>query len=167
MFRAALILITGFFLGGCGAAAPKLTVTDVRTDVVEPTGRLIYIEIDAQNRSDDALPLKDATYTLKLDGQQVFSGQRSPECTLRVFGQQKITLPVAVPSDKVPASGTVRYEVSGSMVYLPPGRFNEILYEYHLLRPTTSFSRSGQIALDGSTPPPPTPAPAPAPASAP
>lgn len=142
----------GCTLGGCGLTAPRLTVTDVHASDVEPTGKVIMIVVEAQNLSNDALPLRDATYSLSLNGRQVFTGKRSPESTLRMFGAQKISLPVALPREGVPPAGIAKYEVSGSVVYLPPGRFNEILYEYGLLRPTTSFRGTGEIDLSALPP---------------
>ncbi len=143
------------FLPGCtGVASPQLSVVEVRTDENEPTGRRLIVVVKAENRSDDALPLKDAAYTVRLDGKQVFQGQRSPESTLRKWGIQTITLPVAIAPETLASvgSGSVKYEVSGSLVYLPPGKLNEILYDYGLLRPTTGFHSSGQIDLAAPTP---------------
>lgn len=155
VFACALVMLCvmlGGTLGGCGLTAPRLTVTDVHAAEVEPTGKVIMIVVEAQNLSNDALPLRDATYSLSLNGRRVFTGKRSPESTLRMFGAQKISLPVALPREGVPPAGIAKYEVSGSVVYLPPGRFNEILYEYGLLRPTTSFRGTGEIDLSALPP---------------
>ncbi len=144
-------------LPGCtGVASPKLTIVDVRQDENEPTGRRMIIVVQAENLSDEQLPLRDAAYTVRLNGQQVFEGQRSPESTLRKWGLQELRFPVALAPDRWPgAEGPVRYEVSGSLVYLPPGKFNEILYDYGLLRPRASFLGSGQVSSNAPTVPAP------------
>lgn len=141
-------------LGACsGVATPKLSIIDVHQDELEPTGRRIIVVVKAENLSDEQLPLRDANYTVRLDGREVFSGQRSPESTLRSWGVQELRFPVALPTERWPAAtGAVRYDISGSLVYLPPGKFNEILYDYGLLRPTASFQGSGNVNLHAPTP---------------
>lgn len=137
------------FLGGCfGVASPVLTVVEIRPESVTTEGRRFVVVVDAENRSDSALPLKDATYSLSVDGKKVFEGQRSPESTLRKFSTQRLYFPVAVPSTTNLASGNAEFRVSGSVVYLPPGKLNEILYDYNLLRPTTGFGGSKPVDLN-------------------
>ncbi|MBN8596398.1 MAG: hypothetical protein J0L78_01865 [Planctomycetes bacterium] len=138
-------------LSGCtGVSSPKLTIVDVHQDESEPTGRRMIIVVKAENLSDVQLPLRDASYTVRLDGRQVFEGQRSPESTLRKWGVQELRFPVAIPAEQWPSSNApVRYEISGSLVYLPPGKFNEILYDYGLLRPKAGFRGNGEVSLHG------------------
>ncbi|MBX3378557.1 MAG: hypothetical protein KF805_00555 [Phycisphaeraceae bacterium] len=151
MSKLAFVVLTlcSIALGACtGVASPKLSILDVHQDEHEPTGRRIILIVKAENLSDVQLPLRDATYTVRLDGKEVFRGQRSPESTLRKWGVQELRFPVALPTERWPtASGPVRYDISGSLVYLPPGKFNEILYDYGLLRPTASFRGSGEVSL--------------------
>lgn len=155
MFKAALATLASLPLIGCsGISTPKLSIVDVQQDEHEPTGRRIMIVVKAENLSDEQLPLRDATYVVRLDGKEVFSGQRSPESTLRKWGVQELRFPVALPSDRWPTTDSpVRYDISGSLVYLPPGKLNEILYDYRLLRPTASFSGTGQVSLHAPSQP--------------
>lgn len=159
MFKAALAMLACLPLIGCsGVATPKLTIVDVKQDEHEPTGRRMMVVVQAENLSDEQLPLRDATYVVRLDGREVFNGQRSPESTLRKWGVQELRFPVALPADRWPTTdGPVRYDISGSLVYLPPGKFNEILYDYHLLRPTASFSGTGHVSLHAPSQPAPPP----------
>jgi len=170
MSKPALILIAlvSLPLAACtGISTPKLTIVDVHQDEHEPTGRRMIIVVKAENLSDVQLPLRDATYSVRLDGKQVFEGERSPESTLRKWGVQELRFPVALPPDRWPTADTpVRYEISGSLVYLPPGKFNEILYDYHLLRPTASFRGNGQVSLHGPSSPTPAAPEAPTPTAA-
>ena len=161
----ALIALAPLPLAACsGVSSPILTIVDVHQDENEPTGRRMIIVVKAENLADVQLPLRDATYSVRLDGQQVFDGQRSPESTLRKWGIQELRFPVALPADRWPASDTpVRYEISGSLVYLPPGKFNEILYDYRLLRPTAGFRGTGQVSLHAPGAPAPSSASTPAP----
>ncbi|MBY0111430.1 MAG: LEA type 2 family protein [Phycisphaerales bacterium] len=150
-FAFAPLLLLSISLGGCfGVVSPTLTVVEIRPETATPEGRRFVVVVDAENRSENALPLKDATYTLSIDGKKVFEGQRSPESTLRKFATQRLLFPVSVPNGVLASSGTASYRVSGSVVYLPPGKFNEILYDYRLIRPTTGFSGSGQLDLGAS-----------------
>jgi hypothetical protein len=149
-----------FLLASCGGvSSPVLTVSEIKPDASDASGKRMLIVVNAENRSDVPLPLKDASYTFRLDGREVFSGQRSPESTLRKYGVQTLVFPVAIPADKLPTGNEAQYEISGSVVYLPPGKFNEILYDYHLLRPTTSFGKKGLVDL-AAVPPAPPPRPA-------
>lgn len=146
----ALAALASAFLTGCLAGTPpNLTVAEVQVEPPQATGQRLLILVDAESRADEQLPLKTASYTLSLNGKEVFRGERSPEASLRRYGRQKLVFPVSLPAGTV-APGPATYRVSGSVVYLPPGRFREILYEYRLLRPTTSFSGSGEIVLGGA-----------------
>lgn len=144
----ALLLPLCLLLGGCfGVVSPVLTVVEIRPESVTPEGRRFVVVVDAENRSESALPLKDATYSLSIDGKKVFEGQRSPESTLRKFSTQRLLFPVAIPSSANIATGNAEFRVSGSVVYLPPGKFNEILYDYNILRPTTGFGGGKKVDL--------------------
>lgn len=147
----ALVAFALLHFAGCtGISSPKLTIVDVHQDESEPTGRRMIIVVKAENLSDVQLPLRDASYSVRLDGRPVFEGQRSPESTLRKWGVQELHFPVALPADRWPSSDApIRYEVSGSLVYLPPGKFNEILYDYGLLRPRAGFRGNGEVSLHG------------------
>jgi hypothetical protein len=108
--------------------------------------------VDAENPSDKPLPLKDATYSLSIDGKKVFEGQRSPESTLRKFSTNRLYFPVAVPSS-VNLAGRAEFRANGNVVFLRPGKLNEILYEYGLVRPSTGFNGAGQIDLNQTSSP--------------
>ncbi|MFO0862024.1 MAG: hypothetical protein U0570_15890 [Phycisphaerales bacterium] len=171
MLKAVPLALLVLPLAACsGVSAPKLTVVDVHQDEQEPTGRRLIVQVQVENLSNEQLPLRNANYVFRLDGKEIFTGLRSPESTLRKWGVQTLNFPVAIPDDRWPGAGTpLKYDVTGSVVYLPPGKFNEILYDYGLLRPTASFRGTGEINLHGpgaapisSTPAPPAPPASPA-----
>lgn len=153
MLRVATLVFCSIFLAGCfGGGTPIIKVVEVRPESVTPEGRRFVIVVDAENPSDKPLPLKDATYSLSIDGKKVFEGQRSPESTLRKFSTNRLYFPVAVPSS-VNLAGRAEFRANGNVVFLRPGKLNEILYEYGVIRPSTGFSGSGAIDLNQTSSP--------------
>lgn len=144
-------------LGGCSSyTAPTLEVLDAR--VVERTeeGAIVQFVVKATNQNNNPLPLRDTRYTLELNGEQVFSGIRSPEATLRRQGEQQVVLPAAVPNSMLGslADGTARYRLSGSLMYVTPGAFAELLFDTGVRRPSVGFSDEGTLSMSVMPPAP-------------
>ncbi len=141
----------GAALVGCQSQpAPRLEVTDVAITEQTEGGLVVTFRVRADNRGDEAMPLRTVHYSMSVDGRQAFSGQRIAEATVRRHGSQEFVLPVALtlgegkdlpaaPTGQVPyvLSGTVEYEVRGSIA--------EVLFDTGIRRPTASFSESGRL----------------------
>jgi hypothetical protein len=149
------VLLTTLALGaGCSSyAPPAMTVTDARVTDRTDEGVAVAFVLDATNSNDDALPLRETTYSLELDGQSVFKGIRSAEATLRRRGTQQVVLPAGIPHALLPAGGTVHYRLSGSIEYITPGAFAEVLFDTGVRRPDASFSQEGTIDLSAAPSP--------------
>ncbi len=109
--------------GGCATHAPTFVVTSA--DLTERTadGMVITFTILADNPNSDALPLRDATYSVSLRGKKVFSGVRSAQVTIGRYGTQTFTLPAAIPLSGGEGPGdTEPYVLHGSIKYLVAGR---------------------------------------------
>ncbi len=144
------VVLAATWLGGCSSySAPTLRVEKVEIGERSPDGLVLKFAIEADNRNDIELPLREVHYALKLDGREVFRGVRSPEASLRRLGTQRIVFPAVVPlkaGEEVP-SGLVTFEIEGSLAYTTPGQIAEILFDTGLKRPSVSFRDGGQIDL--------------------
>lgn len=135
-------------LGGCSSySAPQLSVADVKIKEETPAGLVLEFTLDATNKNTIELPLRDVRYELKLGGREVFSGVRSPEAALRRLGTQRIVIPAVIPLG--PGSprpvGLVAYELSGTLGYLTPGQFAQVLFDIKVSRPKVRFGERGTM----------------------
>src|SRR5690242_10451031 len=103
------VLMGGVALGaGCSSyVPPAISIADARVTDRTDEGIAVAFTLDAANKNDEALPLRQTTYSLEVDGQRVFRGERSPEATLRRLGTQQIVLPAGIPLASVPGKGMV------------------------------------------------------------
>jgi hypothetical protein len=132
-----------------------MTVADARVTERSDEGMAVVFTLDAANANQEAVPLREATYSLELEGKPVFRGVRSAEATLRSRGTQQFALPAAFPLSMLPASGAVRYRLSGSIEYITPGAFAEVLFDTGVRRPDASFVEEGVIDLSAAPSRPP------------
>lgn len=150
MLRFALASIA-LVLSGCGYSAPTLRVAEVRLHERTAEGMVVMVSIDADNRNEVELPLRDVDYTVTLDNGWSFSGTRSPEASLRRLGTQRFQFPAAFafPEGQTP-SGPINVAVSGRVGYTAPGRLAQDLFDAGIRRPSASFRGTGLISLDAT-----------------
>lgn len=151
--HAVILLIVATLLTGCGHTPPTFEVVGARLADRTPEGVVLEFDLDATNTNAEELPLRVASYTLSIDGERVFTGERSPEATLRRFGTQRITLPAAIRVDDPGAAdalttGRHRYRLNGTVTYLAPGVLFDVLFDARIYRPSISFSDTGEIDFD-------------------
>lgn len=149
----ALALLTPL-VGCAGFSAPRISVVDAR--VVEQTEQGVAVDfvLEGANANSEELPLQVVRYTLAIDGERVFSGERMAEATLRRFGTQTFILPVAAEWDDLPgkgAPGTRRYRLAGTLQYIAPGALAEVFFDTGMRRPSVRFAAEGELTL--SAPP--------------
>lgn len=149
--RILVLVVAAIGLGGCAAyKAPRLTVAHAHP--VERTEQGVAMEfiLDARNDNDVSLPLRDVTYTVEVDGREVFRGTRSAESTLRRLGTQQVRLPAVINLSQFghPPS-PAGYRIAGTLTYVTPGQIAEILFDTGVRVPSVGFSGEGQISLDG------------------
>src|SRR5690606_26748915 len=130
--------------GGCSSfQAPGLEIATVTAAQETEQGMVLSLGLNATNENEVALPLKTARYPLELNGEQVFSGQRSAEATLRRKGTQRILLPAAFSweaAGQTRPKGEVSYRLRGEMSYVTPGELAELLFDTGVRRPSVRFS---------------------------
>ncbi|MBC7772830.1 MAG: LEA type 2 family protein [Pyrinomonadaceae bacterium] len=105
--------------------------------------------VNASHDNDKVLPLREAHYALEVNGQRVFSGIRSAQCTLSRFGSQQFTIPAAVPAASLTglSGDVVSYRLSGTLTYITPGALAELLFDTGVSRPSVGFSHQGTLDL--------------------
>lgn len=145
------MLAAALACAGCSTvSSPRLSVADAALGEVTDEGRVIVFEIDAANRNDRELPLREVRYRFSIEGREVFRGVRSSEASVRRFGRQSFRLPVVLRAEDIEGlEGRVRYTLRGEVTYLAPGALAETLFDTGVSRPKTSFSEEGVIDLDG------------------
>ncbi len=138
--------------GGCSRPGPpRFQAVGVTRTGSSAEGVELLFHINAINDNKDALPLRRITYTLALDGQEVFSGVRSPETTLSRYETHEIDLPAIVPIE-YDTRGIAPYRIRGSVTYLTPGKLAEVLFESDVLVPEADLNISGEIDFGGGSP---------------
>ena len=139
IIQAAVLCALLLALGACTSyKPPKLTVVEVLVSEATDDAIVVRFLIDAKNENDVEIPLREANYTLSLDGRRVFHGFRSPQATLQRRGTQRIELPavIPIPEDGPAPTGSRSYVLSGSLVYITPGEIAELLFDSKIRRPT-------------------------------
>lgn len=149
-----MILACGVVAGGCSSARPtRFRAGDVRVVERTPGGVVLRFGISVDNPGEDPLPFREVIYGVMLDGKEVFRGRRSAEMTLRRFGTQELVLPAAIPAAEATAlmdgeSGrTVSYTILGDVTYIKPGVLSRTLFDADVVRPSVSFTVSGEVVV--------------------
>ena len=151
LLACALCPVVCALLTGCYSySAPVLSV--IKAEATEQTsdGCALLFTLDAWNKNEDPLPLRTVEYRVDLNGQEVFTGTRSAEATLRRLGSQQLHLPAVMPlNDRTRglAQGVAKYRLSGSIYYVTPGRLAEFLFDAGLRTPSASFTFDGEVDL--------------------
>jgi hypothetical protein len=121
---------------------------DARVRERSPEAAVVEFAVDATNPNDIELPLRDITYSLSLDGHQVFSGRREAMATIPRGGSQVVVLPAVIPMGEAGTEpGVYRYTLSGRLRYSLPSQLADVLFDAKLSRPGVSFSEEGEIDL--------------------
>jgi hypothetical protein len=150
-----MIAVAAALAGGCASyAPPKLSMTSAFVSEESPRGLVLTFTLDALNTNQVELPLREVRYTLRINGEPVFYGLRSPEATLRRLGTQPISFPAVVRIDEGQPrpTGTVRYDIEGTLAYTTPGQLAEVLFDLRVRRPSVRFSESGTVDLGTGKP---------------
>ena len=148
-----MVVTCGATLVGCQSQpAPSFEVTNVAITEQSPApgGMVVTFRVKADNRGEEALPLRTVHYSFSLDGRPVFSGRRAAEATIRRYGSQEFLLPVALTLGEggdLPSapSGKMPYSLTGTVEYEVPGSIAEVLFDTGIRRPSATFGESGVL----------------------
>lgn len=150
VLRAAGILgLASLPLCGCsGTTPPRALVTDARLREKSAEAAVVEFVIEASNPNNVELPIRDITYTLSVDGRQVFSGKREAMATMSRGSTQSVTIPAVVPMGEGGVeAGVHRYSLRGLLHYSLPTQLADVLFDSNLSRPGVAISDVGEIDL--------------------
>ncbi len=143
-----LIGMAALAVGCSRPGPPRFEAVGVTRVGASAEGVELVFHIAAINDSKEPLPLRRVSYTLALEGREVFTGVRSPETTLSRYETHEIDLPAIVPPE-YDTRGVAPYRLSGSVTYLTPGKLAEVLFESDMLVPEADLNIAGEIDFGG------------------
>lgn len=148
-FRIAVLIFVPFLLWGCSSVkAPRFETVGVR-QVEQSDSRTVYnFAIKATNPNKEPIPLRQFTYTIKLDNTHTFTGVRSPETTLHTYADHTFEVPAVFQVAPSELSGTIEYTLNGSAKYLKPGKLAEVMFDTGFSVPKAQFTHRGMINTD-------------------
>lgn len=143
-----MLVLAALPLAACSSTSdPKVRLIGVELREKTSEGVVLAITLEADNETDQALPLRDINYSVYLNGERVFTGERSAEATIKRFGSQRVILPAAfVPKGALEERMACRVE--GDLTYLVPGALAEALFDADVVRPSVSFDVEGEAILE-------------------
>jgi hypothetical protein len=131
-------------MGCANYAAPRLQVTGAHVAETSPQAAVLRFDFDAENPNEVELPLREIRYSVSIGGREVFRGVRSPESTLRRLGSQSFSIPAVMLADH-PLTLPADYAIDGTLVYITPGSFAQVLFDTGVRRPSVSFRHQGTL----------------------
>lgn len=136
-------------LTGCASVKqPSVNVEHAALGAMSDEARVLNFGLRLENENPDPLELDEFHYTLRINGETVYTGRRSAEATLSARGGKSITIPAVVPGGAfAPGRAPLAYELSGRLWYRSPGEFADILFDAGIVRPSVSFGTEGTLEL--------------------
>lgn len=146
-----LAVCAAALLAAC-STPPGIRVTGV--DVVETGASTseVAVRLEIQNPTGAPIRLDTWDYTLSVRGQQVYAGQWVAAITIPPESRVLTAIPAVVPAASNPGPDA-GWRVGGSIRYLEPARFSQMLYDIGLNRPSTSFGGDGAAMGKGGSVP--------------
>lgn len=130
-------------LAGC-AGDPRITVAGVDRVVKGQNADEYSVRLRLENPTAESLVLDRWNYSLDTDAGR-YSGEWVASRTLPPGSDTEVSIPAVLPRDG--AAVASRWQVTGSVRYLLPGRLAETLFDIGLSRPEAMFSGEGKIAV--------------------
>ncbi|MFN0132624.1 MAG: LEA type 2 family protein [Phycisphaerales bacterium] len=147
--RHRLLLLGGIAaasLGGCTSITrPGVRVADARVTDRTAEGVVVEVTLEAENRNQTELPLREVRYAVDVDGRRVFDAMRSPEATLRRVGTQLVRFPAVIPASAGPIGPQTRVRITGNLRYQAPGEISRLLYDTGVRRPSIGFAHEARM----------------------
>ena len=136
-------------VSGCSnTKAPRATISDGRLRDRSAEAAVVEFVIEASNPNDIDLPIRDISYTLNLDGRQVFTGVRQAMATIPRHGTQRVAIPAVIPLGEGGGEpGVHRYSLRGRLRYSLPSQLADVLFDAKISRPGVSIGDEGEIDL--------------------
>lgn len=127
--------------------APRFEAVGVREVERSDDQAVLSFSVQATNPNREPMELGPATYTLSIDGRDVFTGVRSPQSTLHTFSSHTFELPAVVPAEISASVGEINYQLRGVVVYKNPGALSDVLFDSEVIIPEATLNLEGSIDL--------------------
>ena len=146
--RMMIVGVLAGLLGGCGIhTPPTLKVAGLTLSERTAEESVVTLVIEATNHTDEALPLGETAYELRINGETAYRGVWDAQATAPVEGSVRFELPAVVASRLIPPGGTASYTVRGTVEYIPPGALGEALFNARVRKGSASFGERGELRV--------------------
>ncbi|MEM9373368.1 MAG: hypothetical protein AAGA55_06970 [Planctomycetota bacterium] len=132
-----------------GYQPPKFEAVGVREIERTEERAVLAFSVEATNPNREPMELGPATYTVWLDGREVFTGVRSPQSTLHTYSSHVFELPAVIPANISNAGGEIDYQLRGIVVYKNPGALSDVLFDADFVVPEAALDLAGTIDRGG------------------
>ncbi len=126
-----------------GISRPTAEVRSVAIDQITDEGATVRLHVELTNPNDVALPVSETRYRLSV-GEHVFEFTALPPVTMPAGGSQMFSLTAAFAAPGESLRGQ-EYDLSGWVVYEPPGEIRKILTDSNIPLPSIGFSDRGVL----------------------
>jgi hypothetical protein len=129
---------------------PTIRVTGV--DVVERGKESAEVAVRLEVQNPTGLPIRIDTWNYGLDvrGRRVYSGAWVAAITVPPESRILTAIPAVVPNADAPGADAA-WRVDGSIRYLEPSRFSQLLFDLGLNRPSAGFDGKGTTMGSGGS----------------
>lgn len=129
---------------------PGISVTTVDVVEVGKTANQIAIRIQLSNPTKAPIRIDTWKYFVRVRNDQVYSGEWVASITIPPESRLLTAIPAVVPLQSQPGPDSP-WSIDGTLRYLEPTRFSQLLYDLGLSRPAASFNASGAGMGSGGT----------------
>jgi hypothetical protein len=142
-----LLLFTGICFFGCGVRAPltqftSSTITNTSSEAIE-----MNVEFEISNTNDLPIRLMMYEYTVTANGRTVYQGKSSAERTVPRWSTTSSSVPVVIRREAISNPGNVKWELTGSLGFVPPNAFAEALRTSGLWKTSTRITAQGVVSI--------------------
>ncbi|MFN7375688.1 MAG: hypothetical protein ACK54T_10690 [bacterium] len=135
-------------LAGCAGQSPVLSVREAYVYSENPQATVLHVVVDAQNPSDQQIPLKAINYSSRA-AVGTFTAQRDAKLVVPGESVQRFEIPVVLPPG---ADGQITLD--GQVSFIPQNRVRELLTDLYPL-PTATLAGTTTIQRGQRPPAPP------------
>ena len=142
-----LLLFTGICFFGCGVRAPltqftSSTITNTSSEAIE-----MNVEFEISNTNDLPIRLMMYEYTVTANGRTVYQGKSSVERTVPRWSTTSSSVPVVIRREAISNPENVKWELTGSLGFVPPIAFAEALRTSGLWKTSTRITAQGVVSI--------------------
>lgn len=142
-------ILPALLAAACGTP-PGIRVTGVDVVEVGKDTSELAVRLEVQNTTGAPIRIDTWQYGLDVRGQRVYSGEWVAAITVPPESRILTAIPAVVPNANAPAADAA-WHIDGSIRYLEPSRFSQLLYDLGLNRPSAGFSGNGAKMGSGGT----------------